>query len=259
MSQFSGPEKLGGWDVAVRLGLINGADVVSVSGFLDTLTTTRVVVSPGITTEQIDQSGIHTTPATVDVASTDANDTSAGTGLRTLTLTGLDADGVLQEETITLSGQTEVTSVNTYSAINGLRGLTGGSNAKNAGTIWCGNGTFTSGVPATKYFSANVGANHGATAYYTVPAKTDLLLKAFTCTIGLAGADVDVTIEFSDDGIFWIVEQEFALRVGYAFTAAPEIDTHKVNAGEHIRITAISDAALTEVTIILGCLIVSRG
>ena len=131
------------YNLEVLRGNVAGHSMVSINCEIETLTTTRITISPNLTTELIDQSGLHATSATVDVASDDANDTSAGTGLRTLTLIGLDDSGVAQTETITTSGQTEVTSANTYSAIHGWRGLTYGSGNTSAGNIYIGNGTFT--------------------------------------------------------------------------------------------------------------------
>lgn len=71
-----------------------------------------------------------------DIASTDAADTSAGTGVRTIRVFGLtDWDTPETTEDITLNGTTNVPTVNSYVIIHRLRSLTAGSGGTNAGTI----------------------------------------------------------------------------------------------------------------------------
>ena len=57
------------------------------------------------------EGGIYVYPTSAEavyISSTDANDTSAGTGARTVKVFGLDANWELQEETVILNGQTQV-------------------------------------------------------------------------------------------------------------------------------------------------------
>ena len=104
-----------------------------------------------------DQTGLYDTPAKVKVASTDANDASGGTGTTTVLLSGYDSSNVAQSESVTMNGQTEVESSNTYKAVTGLVQIGVGSGQKNAGDLWVGVGSFTTGVPATKYLFMEVG------------------------------------------------------------------------------------------------------
>lgn len=237
----------------VLMGIVDGHTMVSINGHDSSIGTTRVTVAPSLASGNIDQSSLATTAATVDVASTDANDTSAGTGLQTLLLEGLDADGVAASETITLSGQTEVTSSNTYSAVTGWRGLTAGSGAKNAGVIWVGAGTFTSGVPATKFFAGDAGFNKGLTAYYVVPTGKVLYLRSFAATIASSTKDVEFFIECSTDGVFWITEDAFGIESGAVFPSAPIRALPGLTAGMHVRVEAESSGASTIVSAILDC------
>jgi len=71
----------------------------------------------------------------VQISSDSINDTSAGTGLRTATIYGLDDNHVEQFEVITLDGTTLVDSVNTYLRVNMVVGEGKGSLEKNEGTI----------------------------------------------------------------------------------------------------------------------------
>ena len=93
------------YNLEVLRGNVSGHAMVTIAGHNDDATTTSVVVAPSLTTADIDQSGLHATAITVDVASTDAADDKDSTGLRTLTLEGLDSDGNEQDEVITLEGQ----------------------------------------------------------------------------------------------------------------------------------------------------------
>ena len=120
------------------------------------------------------QGGLYSYPpsaSTMTVSSSNVNDTSAGTGARTVLISGLDASYNEASETITLNGQTAVTTVNTYIRMNRAIVLTAGSGGANAGNIYVGTGTVTSGVPANIYTIINGdGSNQTLQAFWTVPA-----------------------------------------------------------------------------------------
>lgn len=110
------------------------------------------------------------TATILKVSSSSTNDTSAGTGARTVTLSGLDANYAEISETVTLNGQTAVNTTNTYIRINRMVVNTAGSGGQNAGVIYAGTGTVTTGVPANKYATIAVGDNQSLMALWTVPA-----------------------------------------------------------------------------------------
>jgi hypothetical protein len=87
-----------------------------------------------------------TTGETVTLVSTSNNDTSAGTGARTIEIFGLDENGLEVSESITLNGQTEVTSINIYTRLN--RGIirSAGSTGENLGVITAAHSTTTANV-----------------------------------------------------------------------------------------------------------------
>lgn len=128
-----------------------------------------------------DQGGLYSYLASASIlkiSSSDADDTSAGTGARTIEIFGLDTNHVEINETITLNGQTAVNTVNEYLRI--FRGIvrTGGSGGKNAGDIYAGTGTVTAGVPANKFLKVIVGKSQTLMALFTVPAnKTALCIQ----------------------------------------------------------------------------------
>ena len=120
------------------------------------------------------QGGLYVYPpsaTTMTVSSSDANDTSAGTGARTVQISGLDGSYNEISETIIMNGQTAVTTSNTYSRVNRALVLTAGSGGANAGVIYVGTGTVTAGVPANVYTTINGdGTNQSLQAFWTVPA-----------------------------------------------------------------------------------------
>ena len=105
----------------------------------------------------------------LSVSSDNANDTSAGTGARTVYLEGLDANHNTVSEVVTLNGQTAVTTARSYLHINNCYVLTAGSGNSAAGTIYFGTGVVTAGVPATVYDVIQFDYNARVTGSYTVP------------------------------------------------------------------------------------------
>ena len=113
------------------------------------------------------------TAATVlKVSSSSTDDTSAGTGARTVQLYGLDGDYNEINELVTLNGQTAVNTTQSFLRINRMVVRSAGSGGANAGVIYAGTGTVTTGVPANVYASVNgvTGSNQSLMALWTVPA-----------------------------------------------------------------------------------------
>lgn len=88
------------------------------------------------------------------VASGSANDAAAGTGARTVRLTGVLASGLSSSETITLNGTSGVNSSASYIHVTSLEVLTAGSGGVNAGII-----TATAATDSTVTCSIHTGDN----------------------------------------------------------------------------------------------------
>lgn len=116
---------------------------------------------------------------TISVFSSDANDTSAGTGARTIRISGLDTNYVAQSETITLSGVTPVASVNQYRRLHTATIMSAGSGGVNVGTITARHTTTTANV----FLSIQPGRNQSNCSGYTVPAGYTAYMRALHCTI----------------------------------------------------------------------------
>jgi len=136
----------------------------------------------------------------VEVVSASANDTAAGTGARTVRITGLEA-GTLEKvtETITLNGVTAVPSVRTnWMAVNQFEVLTAGSGGTNAGDLDVRN---LADTPV--YSRIEAGASLAHQGIYTVPANKIVLVTtvnvAFLSGAGTGAFAVYKVIKYSAD------------------------------------------------------------
>lgn len=128
-------------------------------------------------------------PTIMKISSSSASDTAAGTGARTVHVLGINGTGGYAEEIVTLNGQTAVDTVNTYDAIERMTVLTVGSGGVNAGTIYAGTGTVTSGVPAVPYSAIGVGDNLSLVGHWTCPTGFTGYLVAGKLTTGTTNAN----------------------------------------------------------------------
>lgn len=113
------------------------------------------------------QSGLYVAPTAArvhNIASTSPNDTSAGTGARTIIIRGINSSYNAQSETITLNGTSNVATVNSYFHIHLMQVLTGGSSGANIGNI-----TATAQTDATVTCNIPIGLNQSVSSVYMVP------------------------------------------------------------------------------------------
>ena len=173
-----------------------------------------------------------TSAGTVFLASTDANDTAAGTGARTVLVEGVDTAGDEQQEIVTLNGTTKVETAKTWHGINRLLVLTAGTSRYNEGTIWCGDGTWTLGVPDTKYNMVYAGDGSSSIGMYVIPAGYEAYIYAVTAVIGSDVDPVQFTIRVYDGA----VQRVFARATGVASTNLRVYSDVAITAGSLIRI-----------------------
>lgn len=117
---------------------------------------------------------------TTTISSSNANDTSAGTGARTALVEGLSASYVAVSETVSLNGQTGVTLTNQYLRVNKITLLTAGSGGTSAGSIYVGTGTVTAGVPAVVLNRTGSSSNESESGFYSVPAGYTAYITRWT-------------------------------------------------------------------------------
>lgn len=115
--------------------------------------------------------GFLATATAMTISSSSANDTAAGTGARTVTVIGLDANWRQVSQTVTLNGQTGVAIPTSLIRVFRAFVVTAGSGGVNAGDIWVGSGDITTGVPANKYAGILTGLGQTLMAVYSVPAQ----------------------------------------------------------------------------------------
>ncbi len=153
------------FELQVSRNQIQGHRSVTVFGFNPDVDTTQVSVWPLPSLITFPAAAIQMT-----VSSTSANDTSSGTGARTIVVQGLDASYNEVTETVTLNGQTAVTMTASLLRVNYAYVTTAGSSNSAEGDIYIGTGTVTAGVPATTYDIIKLDYNNTTTGSYTIPA-----------------------------------------------------------------------------------------
>jgi hypothetical protein len=171
----------------VSRGQIPGHRNVTVFGFNPDVDTTEATVWP--------HTGLIPHPATataMKVSSSNAADTSAGTGARSVLIQGLDADYNEISEVVALNGQTAVMTTKNYLRINYASVATAGSGLSAAGDIYIGTGTVTAGVPATVYDTIKFNYNNTVTGHYTVPAGYSAYLMQGLFSAGQSIGDTQI-------------------------------------------------------------------
>jgi hypothetical protein len=162
------------------------------------------------------QGGTYVYPAAATVmkiSSSSADDAAAGTGARTISISGLDANYNEISETVILNGQTEVNTVNSYLRIFSMFVVTAGSGATAVGTIYAGTGTVTSGVPATVYGMIGIGANQTQMAFWTVPAGYTLYLMGVFYTSANTNANASTNFQLIQRPLGGVFRQQSSSRV----------------------------------------------
>lgn len=191
----------------VSRGQIQGHSTVIVFGYNADVDTSEESIWPDGGTVP------HPTVASVlEISSTSANDTSAGTGARTVYIGGLDGDYSVVSEIVTLNGQTAVNTTNSYLYVNEFYVVTVGSAGHNEGAINAGTGVVTAGVPAVLYDLIGATYNNRTTAHYCVPAGYTGYMTSGIITSGQASGSTSVTAFLKQHG------PDGLLRVGAVST-----------------------------------------
>ena len=230
------------WNLQIAQGLVAGTKSVFKFGFNTTLGTTEETVWSGSTLY-----AYPTSASTMTVSSGSVLDTAAGTGARTVTISGLDASYNEQSETVTLNGQTAVTTVGTYIRMNRAFVVTAGSTATAQGNIYVGTGAVTTGVPANIYAQMLVGDNQTLMALWTVPAGYTGYLESAYINAGDTSASQSIIAKFVQrqlGGVFRVASK-VALHdgIGNFFDAIPPSFPEKTD----LEVRAVSSAGTNQV------------
>jgi hypothetical protein len=153
------------------------------------------------------------------ISSSSAADTAAGTGARTVTVIGLDTNWRQISQTVTLNGQTGVAIPTSLIRVFRAYVLTAGTGEVNAGDIWIGSGTITTGVPANKYAGILTGLGQTLMAVYSVPAQASEggLITHWYADIGGATATyAAIALQIKEFGGAWQTKSIRFARDGHA-------------------------------------------
>lgn len=121
------------------------------------------------------------------IVSSDANDTSAGTGARTVKVYGLTGWGTAEtSETVTMAGATPVNTSNSYVIVHRMEVITWGSSGPNVGLI-----TATAAVDGT--ITAVIIATEGRTqmAIYGIPSTQNFYMTKYWVSTEKVTASVE--------------------------------------------------------------------
>jgi len=227
--------------LAGATGLLANADrKTNKFGYANSLSTTLETISTlGGIRDRIPSATV------LKISSTDANDTAAGSGMRTVEVTGVNSNWEHATETVSLDGQTVVLTTTEWVDVFRLKQKSVGATGSNEGMIWCGDGTVTSGVPATKYANIVIGKNQSQVSFYTVSANHYALLVKMRLTAS-KGKNLLFELKASDgDGSAMMLKETYDLYQNIAefdFIDDPLIFNEKT----FIRVDGVSDGAGTD-------------
>jgi hypothetical protein len=176
------------FELQVSRGQIQGHSTVIVFGYNPDIDTSEETVWPngGLIPHPLSAS-------ILKISSSSANDTSNGTGARTVFIEGVNGNFDVVSETVILNGQTAVNTTNSYLYVNRFYVVTVGSNESNVGNINAGTGTVTSGVPAVLYDIIAIGYNSRTTGHYCVPAGYTGYMTTGSISAGQSSGTTSVT------------------------------------------------------------------
>jgi hypothetical protein len=198
------------------------------------------------------QGGTYAYPASATVmkiSSSSTDDAAAGTGARTISIAGLDANYNEISETVILNGQTEVNTVKSYLRISRMFVVTAGSGATAVGVIYAGTGTVTSGVPATVYGMIAIGANQTQMAFWTVPAGYTLYLMGTFYSSGNSTANAFTNFQLIQRPLGGVFRQQSSTRTAGSGDFVLDLHTPIVFAEKtDIEVRAIASAGASNVS-----------
>ena len=212
----SGTRVLGTFDYPTRvaLGDVQGVTAFRKFGMNDVVGAGTYDIWPSASTRQLPAAA-----GTVAVVSSSVNDTAAGTGARTVVLSGLDANYLTISETIALNGTTPVNSVNSYLRVNRTYVSTAGSGSKNAGLI-----TFSIGGNPQSFIEVSQGQCH--CTQYTVPANKYILITSTRFGTGRMSGSADLHIlgfirEYQADPVWRAIQDVYLFQNIYEPPTGP--------------------------------------
>jgi len=160
----------------------------------------------------------------IEVFSSDAADTAAGTGARTVRLFGLDANWEPQVEDVTLGGVAAVATINSFIRMDRARVLTAGSGGSNAGAITARQSVTTANIMMV----LPIAYNSTMIAAFTIPAGYRGFFTGWNATLsGSTVGNALVRLCTRPSGQVFQVQEEMALVAAGNSQALREYPTPK--------------------------------
>ena len=156
-----------------------------------------------------------TTAKTMTISSDAAagTDDAAGTGARTVKITGQGDNGVEVSETLTMNSSVAVSTTRPYRRVYRMQVMTAGASATNTGNIYLGASTVTGGIPAEKYAMITTGEGQTLMALYTVPAGKTAFMVNFNLTQTGGGTGLaTIRLLARPSGGAWNVKNKFTVN-----------------------------------------------
>ena len=182
------------------------------------------VLSANVTQDVWETGGIKAIPTAAEImniASSDAADTAAGTGAQMVQVSGLAADYSLQSEFVSMNGTSNVATVNEYLFVNRCRVVLSGSGQKNAGNI-----TVTGATSTNTFATIAVGESITQQSHFTVPLgytafTTSVVLSAYRSSgSGSRAVEAD-TMAYSPDANTIFQTLRYGVSSSSAFYSTP--------------------------------------
>lgn len=185
------------------------------------------------------------TPQILQVSSSSTNDTSGGTGARTIRVSGLCNNWLLQDEDITLNGQTTVETTLPFVRVFRVQVLTAGDSGYNEGLI-----TITYKDDATT--AAVVTAETGQTllAIYTIPAGYTGFMTRLYATLNsslnnAAGSRASIAMFFRENGD----DEDAAWQLKHEESIVIDGTSHMLNRYEpYVKVLERTDIRMTAIS-----------
>jgi hypothetical protein len=234
-------------------GGIPGCQFIELRGYLAAVAGTARAVWPDASA----YTPLAAAMSTPYCASDNAADAAAGTGARTIAVSGIDTSYAAFTETVTLNG---TTSVNLATAnvmlINSLEVLTAGSGLTNAGIVQCGTGVNTAGDPAVSHAYIITGRSRSMQAWYGVPTGYSLICKNWTAqSFGVTAAQ---TVQFLLNQTInkVLTKQDYLAFLNQAGSSTVTLPNEILFQGSTIvRVDALSAASTGPVALRADCLL----
>lgn len=184
------------WLIDVGKGLIPGHSILHKFGY-GNVATSLVPVTSSLTYPT------PTSATALEIVSSDANDTAAGTGARTVYVEGIVANGAVGSETVTMNGTAAVALSNSYRRVYRMYVATSGTYASSSASSNAGTITLRESGGGSTWAVINVetgfGLGQSLISCYTVPANHTAYVLSYNVIIE-AAKSIDLFV-FKREGI----------------------------------------------------------